>query len=770
MFVSQTEKCLRKRRGIGATRQPSCKERNSACNQMTPKSFQNHDRILFEPCSTQFTNNTIANMEDSGLKAKVSLSNTPESIRQFFAEAFQQEGIVSSVVAGFEERPHQRDMALLVWDSLSQGKHLLVEAGTGVGKSLAYLLPVVYWCLATKKRAVVSTYTVNLQQQLVNKDIPLVAGIFHDSLGPLNYTLFKGRSHYLCLRKWSRVYDETQRKLQLVEEEDQEKKLREISCKIDEGNWNGDREKLPFHVSNSLWSELCSESNRCMSGKCPFRKSCFYQEQRRYLESCHLIVVNHALFAAHLRVYQDTAGKTLLLPGYEAVIFDEAHHLEGVFRDSMTFNVGYNHIKRLADDTLRFASREPFSKLLPFEERKRMEMALHHLLNLMEINLKSLAPDMLRRSLKTGGRRAYSYFGRDKYRLREPEIIDNEIARSLRDLSKLIADWTDYNLSDEERFEVNALARRYLGIAGQLESINTLDGDGDSFVYWSEIETRSRQRHITLNSSPLEVGSYLKENLWNSLPSTILTSATLSTGGSFDYIKRLLDIEAEEAIIGSPFDYSHQTCLCVPKDRRGQQPNSPVFDDYVAEMVLKIVDLAQGRTFVLFTSKRALETVSRKTKDRIEEKGYPVLVQGEKSRQALLREFKQSGNAVLMGLDSFWEGVDVPGDALSCVVLAKLPFPVPEDPVMQARETLWKAQGLNPFAHYSLPVTTLKLKQGFGRLIRSKTDRGAVVILDSRIITRAYGKFILKSLPPAKFTTDLDDIARAIAPPSNSGV
>lgn len=667
------------------------------------------------------------------------------------------------MIPGFEERPQQREMALLVHDALAQKKHLLVEAGTGVGKSLAYLLPVSCWCLTTGKRAVVSTYTVNLQQQLVNKDIPLVAQMLEGNLGTLNYALFKGRGHYLCLRKWNRIYEETLSRLQLVQADEDDKILETLSQVIDDGSWDGDRDRLPFHISNQLWSELCSESMRCMSGRCPFRESCFYQRHRRYLESCHLIVVNHALFAASLRIYDDTAGRTSLLPGYEAVVFDEAHHLDTVFRDSMTFNVGHNHLRRLSDDTLRFISRDPLSQLINPHERSRVQSDLAHILGLMDAALAVLSPDLLYNEPRYS--RSYSrYAGRDKYRLQQPGSIDDRIPESLRNLSRVVADWASLDLSDEDRFDINALARRYMEMAQVLDSLNALEGDGDSYVYWSEIEGRGRNKHVTLSGAPLEIGPYLAENLWTAVPTAILTSATLSTGGSFDYIRRQLEIEAEEAVIDSPFDYYNQACLCIPKDDRGSQPNNPAYDDYVSEMVLEIVDLAQGRTFVLFTSKKSLQAVSSKLRDRIEQKGYPVFVQGDMPRQALLREFKQSGNAVLMGLDSFWEGVDVPGDALSCVVLAKLPFPVPEDPVMEARETLWRAQGLNPFTHYSLPIATLKLKQGFGRLIRSKADRGAVVILDTRLLTRQYGASILKSLPPARLTNDLNDIARAIAP------
>jgi ATP-dependent DNA helicase DinG len=656
-------------------------------------------------------------------------------------------------------------MALLVHHALAQKQHLLVEAGTGVGKSLAYLLPVSYWCLTTGKRAIVSTYTVNLQQQLVNKDIPLVAQMLRagaDNPGTLNYALFKGRGHYLCLRKWNRVYEDTLSRLQLMQADEDDKALEMLSQVIHDGTWDGDRDRLPFHVSNRLWGELCSESMRCMSGKCPFRESCFYQRHRRYLDTSHLIVVNHALFAANLRIYDDTSGRSSILPGYEAVVFDEAHHLEAVFRDSMTFNVGHNHLRRLSDDTLRFISREPLSKLVD-RQRAQLQSALAQVLALMDMALAALSPDLLYNEAAHKGNAAL-YPGRDKYRLEQPGSIDGRIPESLRNLSEVIADWSDLDLSDEDRFEVNALARRYMEMAQLLDNLNALEGDGESYVYWSEMEGRGRHKYVTLNGAPLEVGPYLAENLWTAVPTAVLTSATLSTGGSFDYIRRQLEIEAEEAVIDSPFDYYNQACLCIPKDKRGNQPNSPAYDDYVAEMVLDIVDLAQGRTFVLFTSKKSLEAVSDKIRDRIEEKGYPVYVQGDMPRQTLLKEFKGSGNAVLMGLDSFWEGVDIPGEALSCVVLAKLPFPVPEDPVMEARETLWRAQGLNPFTHYSLPIATLKLKQGFGRLIRSKTDRGAVVILDTRILARPYGVSILKSLPPARLTHDLSDIARAIAP------
>lgn len=707
----------------------------------------------------------ICGKEVLSLKPPASLSDNLEDMTRFLHDAFDENGVLASLIPGFENRPQQLDMARSVLDSLYNGKHLLVEAGTGVGKSLAYLIPAVYWCLTTKNRLVVSTHTVNLQQQLVNKDIPLVSQVL-DGMGTFNYALFKGRSHYLCLRKWNRVYEDILGRLKLVQPDKDELVIENISELIDSGTWNGDKDTLPFTVSEAIWSNISSESDRCMSSKCPFRESCFYMKQRRYLEGCHLIVVNHALFAAHLRLFVDTSGKTSLIPAFESAIFDEAHHIDEVFRDSLTFDIGYNRVRRLADDTSRLVSRHPFSQLVPKDTQNRLRFDLDQLLSLVETNLSSLDPSSLSQTAGSHGRtrRANNHPGdRNKCRLMKPGLLDEQLIRSFKNLAAQIANWVELDLSDEERFETSALAKRYVNMASIAERINTLEGDSSSFVYWSEVEERGRQHHVTLKGSPLEIDSYLYQNLWSSLHSAILTSATLSTDNSFDYIKSVLGINAEEAIFGSPFDYANQVCLCIPGDVRGADPNKPGFDEYVSDTILDIVDLVQGRTFILFTSRKSLRNVSAATRDKIEEKGFPVLVQDEMPRETLLLEYKKAGNAVLMGLDSFWEGVDVPGEALSCVVITRLPFPVPNDPVMRAREDRWMEQGLSPFMHYSLPIAILKLKQGFGRLIRSKTDSGAVVILDSRILTKNYGKAILRSLPPATLANDLYDITKFIS-------
>lgn len=674
--------------------------------------------------------------------------------RESLRTAFQQGGLVSRFVPGFEDRPQQVEMALSVWEALSSGGRLLAEAGTGVGKSLAYLVPAALWAHRTTKRALISTHTVNLQEQLAGKDIPLVQRMLAESGVTFEFALFKGRGHYLCLRRWNQAYADVAQKTALFVANEDERFIEDLQTLTTDGSWDGDRDTLPRPVPDRVWSEVCSEGDRCMSSKCKYRETCLYQKHRKRLEKCHIIVVNHALFAANLAVQHETQGQVGLLPGYEAVIFDEAHHLEDVTRDSLGTEVSPARLKRLADDTVRMASAGSFQKAMSRSGVRQMRTSLDGFTSAVSGLLQKLGP-------------GHAAAQKEKSRLREPGLIGDEASKWLRQFSAEIETWEDLDLSDEERFEVQSLKRRFRGLADDLDSVNDLEGDGDSFVYWAEKDDSPRRAQVLLKKFPLEVGPYLQENLWSRLPSAVLTSATLATSGSFDYMKRMLSLDSTgEMVLGSPFDFRRQACLCVPKDSRSQDVNSAPFSDYIAEKVLDIVDMTGGRTFVLFTNRKSMEYVAETIRDKVEEKGYPFLKQGDAPREALLADFKDYGNAVLFGLDSFWEGVDVPGDALSCVILTKLPFPVPGDPVMEAREQLWKAQGLEPFTHYSLPVATLKLKQGFGRLIRSKSDRGAVVLLDPRIATKAYGRTILKSLPPARMTFDLEDVASAVSPAS----
>ncbi len=673
----------------------------------------------------------------------------------FLSTVFSNGGPFQTIIPGFEERHEQIEMALAVWETLCSQSHLMVEAGTGTGKSLAYLLPLAMQSLATKTRGVISTYTVNLQQQLVSKDLPLVKELLARSGHDLKYDLLKGRNHYLCLRKWKQVYGETAKRTSLVVPGRQEQIIESIFDLLQDESWPGERSSLPEQVSDELWASVSSDSERCMSAKCPEKDRCFYQNQKKRLERCNLIVVNHSLLAAHYLVAGRTGGQIQIIPKFNNLVVDESHHLEEVTRNSLGTEISGARFRRLADDTHRFASAGTLGKMLSRENRQSLRSKLDSIGAKIDQSLLRVGSQVLR--------------SRDKMRITAQDAIEPGIIFDLRQVTGDMKDWTDLNLDDEELFEIQALQRRFIALTQDIESLNNLEGDGESCVYWGESAARPRKGPVVLKRSFLEIGSYLQETAWDSLDSVVLTSATLAAGGNFDYLKEMLGLQgAGELILGSPFDYARQVCLYLPPGTHRGDVNSDAFNTYVARQVLEIVDLTQGRAFILFTNRRSLETVANQVKDSIEEKGYPVLKQGEAPRETLLEQFRDMGKAVLLGLDSFWEGVDVPGDALSCVVLVKLPFPVPDDPVMQAREQIWKAKGLSPFTHYSLPVTALKLKQGFGRLIRTKTDRGAVVLLDPRVLSRPYGKYLLKSLPPAKITRDPYDVALAVAQPTTS--
>lgn len=671
-------------------------------------------------------------------------------------EAFKEDGLLKSFVPAYEYRAEQAAMADGVWHALSEGKFLMVEAGTGVGKSLAYLFPATLLAVSTGHRVVVSTYTVNLQEQLVSKDLPCVAEFWKANGLTLRWGLVKGRGHYLCLRKFNRRYDQALRQTDLFKyTKPEEDFVRDLRALLD-GAWDGDVDKLEIRVPSELWSDFASDAESCMGTKCPFKTRCFYRAARSSMDKLHILVVNHALLVSDLRLYVETEGKTRLLPAYDTLILDEAHHFESVVREHLGAFISSWRLKKLAGDTLREARSDALSGFIGKEQVERLKQTLDSAQSSLDFTL-----DDVLKQVKPGGES-------DRARLKRQGFIDKDLPAALRSVAGTVSSWLGYDLTQEDRFEVSCLRRRFVDFAGELERFNVLEGDGVDTVYWVE-RASGGSRADALRSCPLEVADYLRENLWARMRSTVLTSATLTVGKTepFGYIKNALGLDAAaELRLGSPFSYEEQACLCVPESSRGYDPNSPEFVEYVAAIIPEITALTCGRCFVLFTSYRAMQAVVERVRDALEEKGFPVLKQGDDSRDALLHKFRNLGNAVLFGVDSFWEGVDVPGDALSCVIVVKLPFSVPDDPVVQARSELWRSQGKSPFWSYFVPKAALKLKQGFGRLIRTRTDRGAVVILDPRIATREYGKVLLESLPPARITTDLEDIARAVNPPA----
>ncbi|HHY94548.1 MAG TPA: helicase [Firmicutes bacterium] len=668
-----------------------------------------------------------------------------DTLREIFCPG----GILSRLLPGFEHRPQQLEMALLVWRCLSAGKHGLVEAGTGVGKSLAYLFPAALWTLATGYRLVISTHTINLQEQLVGRDVPAVGRVLKELGGPdLVAALVKGRGNYLCRRRLQVEYEarEAQTTFWTLTNEADES-IRKLHDWTREETATGDRNDLPFTVPADIWVRVQSDSDECAGEKCPYREDCFFRRMRRRQEQAHLLITNHALLLSDLKIRLDTGGGGILAP-HEAVVCDEAHHLDRVAGEYLGCRVTGYRFRYLADAVEQLISAPQMKEALSEQTR-------------------TLYRDLLARLLDT----AVSFFtglkqkaGARPVRLRAPLTGHDRLLADLERLEDALAQLAQTAISEEYSRVASNQVRRCRTLSRELE--DTAAVSDEERAYWLEPMTGSRYGGVALCSAPLSVAETLSQHLFDRTSSVILTSATLAIEGDFRYTVESLGIPSPETLaLGSPFDYRQQALLCVPEDANGRDPNQPGYLDYVTDKVREILDLTQGRAFILFTSYSALNRVYESLAPELEEKGYTPLRQGDASRDALVSSFRKDIRSVLFGVDSFWEGVDVPGEALSCVVITRLPFEVPDEPLVEARCEHLRRQGKDPFWEYSLPRAAIKLKQGFGRLIRSHRDRGAVVVLDHRLATRRYGRYLVRALPPARLSTDLADMASVLSQP-----
>ncbi|MEW6545409.1 MAG: helicase C-terminal domain-containing protein [Bacillota bacterium] len=663
---------------------------------------------------------------------------------------FSPGGLLAQVLPAYEERPQQLEMARLVWRCLKQGSHGLVEAGTGVGKSLAYLLPAAIWALSRGERVVVSTHTINLQEQLLQKDIPAVNRVLEQlHAPPLRAVLVKGRNNYLCLRRLDQEVNTREQQLSLgllANEADlATKRLAEWAGRP---GASGDRADLPFPVPAEVWTKVQSDSDECVGEKCPFREECFFRRARRRQDESHLLLTNHALLCADLRVRRETGGLGVLA-SHEVVICDEAHHLDRVAADHLgTRLTGYRFawLVQAVEDLLgQSRAKAVLSErtLRRYEEvLARVRDSSTRFFNDLRDRLFSASPSGTWRPL----------------RLRAPLPGYQELLTDLVRLADALDQIADMGMSEEHSQLAANQASRCRALGQELEQAATL-GD-PACAYWLEPAPGTRYGGVALCSAPISVAEALAELLFSRTRSVILTSATLAVGGDFSYTASSLGLaEYEGLVLGSPFDYQQQALLCVPEDAAATDPNRPGYLSYVADKVREIVSITRGRAFVLFTSYQAMNQVYTEVAPHLEEMGYTCLKQGDAPRDALLEEFRRDTGSVLFGVDSFWEGVDVPGEALSCVIIARLPFEVPDEPLVEARCEHLRSLGKDPFREYTLPRAAIKLKQGFGRLIRTRSDRGAVVILDHRVATRYYGRYLMRALPPVRTTTDLTDVA-----------
>ena len=615
----------------------------------------------------------------------------------------------------YEHRPGQIQMAHAVADAIGENGHLCVEAGTGTGKTLAYLLPLII----SGKRAIVSTATKNLQEQLFFRDIPFL----EKALGQkLSVCYMKGRSNYLCWNKLEEIESETY----LFSPHDPEY-LRMIK-KWAQITGTGDRAELTELPDDALlWHHLDARRETCTGQKCRNFDACFVTKVRQQALESSIIIVNHHLFFADLSLRQGDFAT--ILPDYSVLVFDEAHEIEDVATQYFGVMVSNYRIEELIRDADRVLNETGASsafltgQLAKLAERSR---------------------EFFARFQNKEGRFVLQPLGTGLGVRRGVHGIDNisESYKALRMQLEVLR--TSFNNVSVQSDSIEALARRSAEIGDELATI--LESESSEHVFWCEV----RGRGIFLWASPINISAILRDRLFSEIDTAILTSATLSTGGNFSFAKSRLGLEmAHELIVPSHFDFTTQAILYVPKNI--PEPREEGWVRHACRELETILEASQGRAFVLFTSYNQMEQVHQALKGRLP---FPMLMQGERSKSGLLETFRNTPNAVLFATSSFWQGVDVQGEQLSCVVIDKLPFSVPSDPVVAARIAQINESGGNAFYDYQIPTAIILLKQGMGRLIRSKTDRGILALLDKRILTKSYGRMFLRSLPPAPLTHD----------------
>jgi ATP-dependent DNA helicase DinG len=606
-------------------------------------------------------------------------------------EAFAPGGALAATLPGFEPRPEQAALASAVERALATGEHLLAEAGTGTGKSLAYLLP----ALESGRTVVVATATKALQEQLLSKDVPAAAA----ALGrEVRVAVLKGRQNYLC-RKQLQSFGPM-----LLRDPRDEAAWEDLQPWIQETE-TGDRAELPFEPSEALWAEVAVGAERCAGRRCALLSSCFAEAARGRAAEAELVIANHALYFA------DVAAGGGVLPEHDSVIFDEAHRLEETAATWLGGRVSRAGLRRLAADAER-ACREA-NESVPARQLDRVEQAGERL-------LRAVSPHAGRRRLRK---------------------IPVESALVLVDALAALA-----NALDGRGEGLDQLARRALGTAAQVEAC--LEPGELERVVWAEPDA--------VAWAPVDVSSELRERLWDDGPTAILVSATLTTGDDAGFVRRRLGLDhAREVVVGSPFDFREQALLYVP--RAMPDPRADDFVERVGDEVIELLALSRGRALVLTSSYRALDALRARVAGRIP---FEVLVQGESPRERLLERFRDEVDSVLLATATFWQGVDVPGESLSLLVIDKLPFSAPGDPLHESRCEAVEAAGGDWFRDYALPTAMLQLRQGFGRLIRSHDDHGVVAILDPRLRTRPYGRAFLGALPRCPIVDDRAGVAQ----------
>lgn len=689
----------------------------------------------------------------------------------------------------YEDRPEQREVLRVIADRYNDGGVAIVEAGTGTGKSLAYLVPAARWALDNQERTVVSTNTINLQEQLVSKDLPLVERLLGEDV---RWALVKGRGNYVSIRRLRLAASS----LTSVFERDRSDELDQL-LEWSQSTEDGSLSDLAFSPSPEVWEEVQSDADVCMRARCKHFQQCFYQRSRRRAASAEILVVNHHLLFTDLSVRRTTGDfqTPAVLPGYKHLILDEAHNVEDAATTHLGVDVtrrglfrllgrlerkGKGVLRALADELGGSEAADGVRshielKVVPSVRRARE--AVTRLIDALDTVLPAGHVEPMRIGVPPLGEPIDHPPVREALDTVLPALT--AFARTVGSLVGRIEERDElFGLVEGRLLDLRSAERRAGTSADALRLVLDPDVAGTANVRWIERRGRPPRLNLALAAAPVELGPQLREGLFSKVGSASLLSATLATRKTFDFVRGRVGLGPEgqpgqdpaarvfgdnsqavietaddapldvvERLVPSPFDYETQSLFCVPTDI--PSPGAEGFHRATADIALAMAELTDGGLFLLFTSHRSLVRVAEMMRQAGVDKRWPLFVQGEAQRSPLLRRFEAAGNGLLLGTSSFWEGVDVPGDPLRGLILEKLPFRVPSEPVTAARVESVESRGGNSFWDYMLPLAALRLKQGFGRLVRSRTDRGAVVLLDDRVLTRKYGRYFRESLPPA---------------------
>ena len=694
---------------------------------------------------------------------------------------FAKDGILAKEIKGFEYRQEQEEMAQYIQDAINEDRKIIVEAGTGTGKTLAYLIPSIKWAVTNKKKVIIATNTINLQEQLLLKDIPLAKSIIKDEF---SYVLVKGRNNYVCKRLFNELALGKSIDIETFSMEARE----QIEYILKWGNKTktGDKAELPFEVYPDVWELVQSTTELCLGKKCPYRKECFYMKTRMEKMEADILISNHHVFFADLNVRAETDfdSEYLILPRYDMVIFDEAHNVESVARSYFSVEVSKISFTRLLNRIYQKKNKRKKEKsaLIRVEDtvdEKNLEDSEQYiyLLNTLKEEISILQNigdeyfDEIRKIYETNTeapiKKSLNNFEMTKSRFLENLREKKDIFQGkLADFLNLMMSFN--NVIDEEKDknpEVTNFNNHLKMFKAYIDSFKFINSfEDDNYIYWLDIN--SKRTNVVLTATPLNIAQKLSTVLFDNLDRLVFASATIVVNGNFDYFKKSLGLDEEdciEAIIKSPFDYDKQMSVYIPSDIQDSE-NINAFVSDASKFILNILLKTNGKAFILFTSYTMLNQIYYSISKKLKDEGFEVFLHGDKPRSQIIKEFKEVENPILFGTTSFWEGVDVQGENLSNVIITKLPFLVPTDPVVSAISKKIEEDGGNSFTDFQLPEAIIKFKQGVGRLIRKKTDSGNIFILDNRILKKRYGSLFINALPSQKNIKILekDDIIEEI--------